>query len=159
MIFISSLCILCSQTYFPFASLELRMKEHKTILRVARGDSRDHFSLLDYIVQYSSVKLLLCKKAMQEFIYLMLLCCTEIRQVQQTLLSVFIVHFGSQLKCLLQNKLPKSSRFMPLLCQYNLSKLVHVLKFLRLQASPGAQNCDQSTLMPSSEIKDENEGN
>lgn len=66
---------------------------------------------------------------MQEFIYLMLICCTEIRQVQQTLLSVFIVHFGSQLKCLLQNKLPKSSRLLPLLCQYNLSKLVHVLNF------------------------------
>ena len=102
------------------------MKDHKTILRVARGDSRDNFSLLDYIVQYSSVKLLLYKKAMQEFIYLMLLCCTEIRQVQQTLLSVFIVHFGSQFECLLQNKLPKSFRFMPLLCQYKLSKLAHV---------------------------------
>jgi len=33
-----------------FASLELRMKEHKTSQRVARGDNRDHFSLLDCFV-------------------------------------------------------------------------------------------------------------
>ena len=33
-----------------FASLELRMKEHKTSQRIARGDSRDHFSLLDCFV-------------------------------------------------------------------------------------------------------------